>query len=177
MGAGERVEWELQSWRTGQVLTGSRRAITPDAMLQHASWMPRTPFGVIITAIAALMFAAMLYLIVAPAFVDFNDYRRVEASGRVATSTARGVLRLRLYDDRGNMQRISCDARGRSGACLLPAVRAGLIEGELATVTYLAPPEGVLFTEPVVLQIEQSGRALLDCGKRLRALGMESSTC
>lgn len=142
-------------------------------MPARASWLPRTPFGIVITAVAALICAAMLYLIIAPEFVDFDDYRRVEASGQVATSTARGVLRLRLHDTQGKMQRISCDARGRSGACLLPAVRAGLVEGELATVTYLAPPQGALFAERVVVQIEQDGRTLLDCAERSRALGMD----
>lgn len=161
--------------RTGQALTGGSRAITPDLMPERASWLPPTLFGIVVTAIAALICSAMLYLIIAPEFLAFEDYRRVEASGRVATSTARGVLRLRLYDERGSMRRISCDARGRSGACLLPAVRAGLIEGELATVTYLAPPQGVLFAESVVLQIEQDGRALLDCAQRLRALGVAGS--
>jgi hypothetical protein len=147
-------------------------------MPARASWLPRTPFGIVITAVAALICAAMLYLIIAPEFVDFDDYRRVEASGRVATSTARGVLRLRLHDEQGKMQLISCDARGRSGACLLPAVHAGLIEGELATVTYLAPPQGALFAKPVVVQIEQDGRTLLDCAQRQRALGMDRSlTC
>lgn len=144
-------------------------------MPERASWLPRTPFGTVITAIAALICAAMLYLIIAPEFVDFDDYRRVEASGQVATSTARGVLRLRFHDEQGKMHRISCDARGRSGRCLLSAVRAGLVEGELATVTYLAPPESAPFAEPVVVQIEQDGRALLDCAQRLRALGMDRS--
>lgn len=136
------------------------------------------PFEIVIAAIAALICAAMLYLIVAPEFVDFDDYRRVEASGPIATSTSRGVLRLRLHDAQGKMHGISCDARGRSGKCLMPAVRAGLIEGGWATVTYLAPPETAPSAEPVVLQIEQDGRALLDCAERRRALGVKgSSTC
>lgn len=60
----------------------------------------------------------------------------------------------------------------------MPAVRAGLIEGELATVIYLAPPETAPLAEPVVVQIEQDGRTLFDCAQRLRALGVERSlTC
>ncbi len=133
--------------------------------------MPRTPFGIAITAIAALICAAMLYLVVAPEFVDFDDYRRVEASGRVATSTARGVLRLRLHDEQGKRQGISCDARGRSGRCLTPAVRAGLKDGDVATVIYLQPPEGMPMAEAVVVQILKDGRPLLDPAERGRALG------
>lgn len=156
---------------TGQTLTGGSRAITPIAMTERASWLPRTPFGLVITAIAALICAAMLYLIIAPEFVDFDDYRRVEATGPVATSTARGVLRLRLHDEQGKMQRISCDARGRSGKCLIPAVRAGLKDGDVATVIYLKPPEGMPLAEAVVVQIRKGGRPLLDSTERGRELG------
>jgi len=140
-------------------------------MPARASWLPRTPFGIVITAIAALICAATLYLIIAPEFVDFDDYRRVEASGQIATSTARGVLRLRLLDEHGKMQLISCDARGRSGRCLMPAVRAGLKDGDVATVIYLRPPQDMPLAETVVVQILKGGRPLLDPEQRSRELG------
>lgn len=140
-------------------------------MPERASWVPRTPFGIVITAIAALICAAMLYLIIAPEFVDFDDYRRVEVSGQIATSTARGVLRLRLHDEHGEMHLISCDARGRSGACLLSAVRAGLKDGDVATVIYLRPPQDMPLAEAVVMQILKGGRPLLDPAERRRVLG------
>jgi hypothetical protein len=140
-------------------------------MPARASWLPRTPFGIVITAIAALICAAMLYLIIAPEFVDFDDYQRIEASGQIATSTARGVLRLRLHDEHGKMQLISCDARGRSGKCLMPAVRAGLKDWDVATVIYLRPPEDKPMAEAVVVQILKGGRPLLDPAERRRVLG------
>lgn len=138
---------------------------------------PRTPFEIAITAIAVLLLGAMLYLILRPLFVDFGDYRRLEATGTIVTQTPSGRRLLRITDAQGTTTRIVCDARGRSGMCMIPAVRAGLVEGGGATVTYLAPPGVALLAEPVVLQIVQDGRALLDCEARARELGVSVPVC
>jgi hypothetical protein len=145
-------------------------------MSQRRFRLPRTPFEIAITVVAVLLLGAMLYLILRTLFVDFGDYRPVEATGTIVTQTPRGRRLLRITDAQGATTLIVCDARGRSGMCLMPAVHAGLVEGGVATVTYLAPPKGALFAEPVVVQIEQDGRALLDCAQRLRTLEVDRST-
>lgn len=146
-------------------------------MSQRRFRLPRTPFEIAITAVAVLLLGAMLYLVLRPLFVDFGDYRRVEATGTVVTQTRRGRRLLRITDAQGATTLIVCDARGRSGMCLLPAVRAGLVEGDAAMVTYLAPPGAGLLAEPVLLQIVQDGRALLNCEARARELGVSAGVC
>jgi len=117
----------------------------------------------------------LVFLIARPALVDLDSYERGETSGVVTTSTASGRLLLRVTDPQGEQRRFACDPRGRSGQCLMPAIRMGLEDGQQATIVFLQIAAVDPWADPILLQIVVDGRDLLDCRERLRDLNLLQS--